>query len=778
MVRRSALSLDDLLEAIIAFTADLHADKPSPVAADEPSRRPDISSVARYTGVTTPETTANGPDGELVGGVALASGTDRAGAWLAFDGTGYVQLTDASDFLKVAATKRTIEMWVKATSTSGTQVLFESGDSTNGFGLKIDAGTLVFGVTSGGTPKTVSATYTSTDWHKVTAVYDGSTTNGTMTLYVDGSSVATDANVGFNSVGTTTDGAALGGTLGSDAFGGSTTGGSFTGSIDAVRVMNDAVAPLAMAVENTTYTYNERNQLVTEAITGGTTKTYYYNRNGENTEKDPDPQSQDYNVAIEEKSGQTVVSTERKEYDDFGRMTKWSKTDATGTVTEEHTYRGAGWERASTKVNGGDETRYLYDGDNVVGDLVGGAFTRQYVTPFLDENLSMTVQGETPATYFYSRDGLGSVRTLTDASQVVQNRYAYSAFGESYAPGTTVGVAQRYTFQGREASAVGGPMAYRNRSYSASLGRFGRRDFGLDGGNQFNFYAAMGGNAVNYWDPMGLELTGAARLEAEAQLSVYISRGNVPAFYRPINDADVDTVSANKGSDETLLRGKLWRSETVIGTRWYLACDDALIAEKQRILAEAAKIGQENRAIAAAWERARQAEIDKVLFELKVQKWSAIGVSGVSLAAAAAPLAAESGVVVLTETGQTFLQGGRVAGQAIVQGGRAVGQAIAKEAALDAQVVRGWLQPIMQSRLAWWAATTETGQATVGVGIGLVRGFFRQATANPLAPPQLYAPPPTNPSMPLMSPMVTGEWLGRLGGMTAREATTPDTPRR
>ena len=70
----------------------------------------------------------------------------------------------------------------------------------------------------------------------------------------------------------------------------------------------------------------------------------------------------------------------------------------------------------------GRRTKYLYDGDNVVGDLVSGAFTRQYVTPFLDENLSMTViGGEPPATYYYNRDGLGSVRNLTDASQVVQN---------------------------------------------------------------------------------------------------------------------------------------------------------------------------------------------------------------------------------------------------------------------------------------------------------------------------------------------------------------------
>ncbi len=35
----------------------------------------------------------------------------------------------------------------------------------------------------------------------------------------------------------------------------------------------------------------------------------------------------------------------------------------------------------------------LYDGDNVIVDLTDGNMTKFYVTPFLDQNLSLTVVG-------------------------------------------------------------------------------------------------------------------------------------------------------------------------------------------------------------------------------------------------------------------------------------------------------------------------------------------------------------------------------------------------
>jgi len=117
----------------------------------------------------------------------------------------------------------------------------------------------------------------------------------------------------------------------------------------------------------------------------------------------------------------------------------------------------------------------LYDNDNVVADLQSGAISKLYVTPFLDQNLSYT-NVATGASLYYSQDGLGSVRMMTDAGGAVVNAYDYDAFGSPYAPNTVEAVSQRYGYTGREKSAVGGPMYYRYRTYSSSVGRFGRRD--------------------------------------------------------------------------------------------------------------------------------------------------------------------------------------------------------------------------------------------------------------------------------------------------------------
>jgi len=131
--------------------------------------------------------------------------------------------------------------------------------------------------------------------------------------------------------------------------------------------------------------------------------------------------------------------------------------------------------------------------------MVAGTLDKQYVTPFLDQNLSMTTGGQT---YYYSQDGLGSVRTLTDSSGNAVNRYDYSGFGEVYAPGTTVGVEQRYTYTGRERSSVGGPMFYRNRYYATLLGRFMQRD-PIGHADGPNLYAYVSNSPISHIDPMG-----------------------------------------------------------------------------------------------------------------------------------------------------------------------------------------------------------------------------------------------------------------------------------
>ena len=74
-----------------------------------------------------------------------------------------------------------------------------------------------------------------------------------------------------------------------------------------------------------------------------------------------------------------------------------------------------------------------------------GSRNALYLTPGLDDNLSMTRSGNT---YYYMQDGLGSVRTIVDASENVTNWYDYRAFGVNLA--MTENVTSPYHFTARE----------------------------------------------------------------------------------------------------------------------------------------------------------------------------------------------------------------------------------------------------------------------------------------------------------------------------------------
>jgi len=111
--------------------------------------------------------------------------------------------------------------------------------------------------------------------------------------------------------------------------------------------------------------------------------------------------------------------------------------------------------------------------------------------------------GKTPhKTYYFTQDGLGSVRTLSDNSGTIKNKYDYSAFGEKYAPNTVEAVENRYTYTGRDRNPVSSTMYYRWRVYSAGVGRFVSRDpIGYEGG--INVYSYVGSSPMLYRDPFG-----------------------------------------------------------------------------------------------------------------------------------------------------------------------------------------------------------------------------------------------------------------------------------
>jgi len=226
----------------------------------------------------------------------------------------------------------------------------------------------------------------------------------------------------------------------------------------------------------TSYLYNTADQLTRESV-GATNTTYLYDANGSLTKKD---------------DGTNVHSYK---YDARNLMTDY---DGPGS-NNDSTYRyDAGGRRITKNVNG-SKTAYVYDFLNVVADYDGSnQLQATYVTPGLDDNLSVTCSG---STYAYLRDGIGSIRQLLSSDEALQNAYDYEAFGKSY--GTTAeNVTNRYRFTGREWDAESALYYYRFRAMAAGSGAFVRRDF-LSFSLRPNKYAYVHSNPVRFVDPSG-----------------------------------------------------------------------------------------------------------------------------------------------------------------------------------------------------------------------------------------------------------------------------------
>jgi RHS repeat-associated protein len=210
-------------------------------------------------------------------------------------------------------------------------------------------------------------------------------------------------------------------------------------------------------------------------------------------------------------------------FDYRNRMTGF---DGPGTANDaEYTFYPHHWTRHTKTVGAGTSavtTKFLWDGDNTVAEYdAADTNTATYVTPFLDQNLALTIPaGQADAgTYYYMQDGLGSVRNLLDASQTVKNRYDYEAFGQPFAPGTAEEVYNRFTFTGRRDDPESGLMFYRNRELCPTTGRLLARDRAgfpeprWRGGFVPTYevffgsvYAYVGSNPVRMVDPTGWKL--------------------------------------------------------------------------------------------------------------------------------------------------------------------------------------------------------------------------------------------------------------------------------
>jgi RHS repeat-associated protein len=146
------------------------------------------------------------------------------------------------------------------------------------------------------------------------------------------------------------------------------------------------------------------------------------------------------------------------------------------------------------------ETQYVYDaGGNLLAEAnSAGQVLRYYI---YGAGLTATVKGNTY--YVYHHDGTGHTVALTNASNEVINRYAYSPYGELL--GQQESFTQPFKYAGQVGIFTESENLYymRARYYDAEVGRFISEDPAgfVDGPN---LYAYVGGNPIMAVDPTGL----------------------------------------------------------------------------------------------------------------------------------------------------------------------------------------------------------------------------------------------------------------------------------
>lgn len=172
-----------------------------------------------------------------------------------------------------------------------------------------------------------------------------------------------------------------------------------------------------------------------------------------------------------------------------------------GVLTTTYGYDGLGHRVAKRRPGACCDEHYLYDGDDVLLDLVAldGSVAAEYTYyPGTDQVHSVFRNG---VRHYYAADRQGSVMAMVDAAGTVVNQYKYDSFGG--AESVSEGVANRLRWIGREWDADAGLYYVRARWYEPTLQRFISEDpIGLEGG--INMYAYSGNDPVNNKDPSGL----------------------------------------------------------------------------------------------------------------------------------------------------------------------------------------------------------------------------------------------------------------------------------
>jgi len=106
------------------------------------------------------------------GGASFSTDAKQGTHSISFDGVDdYLSVTPTGS-LSVLFSTKTVSLWFKANATSGTQVLFDEGGSTNGLAIRVNNGRLEVAAQDNQVTASVGVDSTSTEWTHVAVAFD------------------------------------------------------------------------------------------------------------------------------------------------------------------------------------------------------------------------------------------------------------------------------------------------------------------------------------------------------------------------------------------------------------------------------------------------------------------------------------------------------------------------------------------------------------------------------------------------------------------------------
>ena len=241
-------------------------------------------------------------------------------------------------------------------------------------------------------------------------------------------------------------------------------------------------------------TYNENNQLTDDG-----TYTYKYDVKGNMVEK-------------QHKTNNTITRYQWDVENQLVRVTKHETETAMPSEIITYAYDALG-RRIEKNINN-KITSYVYDSEDILMELSGeGSMEKFYVHGMgIDDPLAMlnrdTNDTNSFTSYYYHKDGMNSITSLTDEDGNEAEKYVYNAFGKMTVYDERDNKIEEsqlgnpYSFTGREHDSETGLHYHRARYYDPNIARWiSEEPLGIDGPNLY-WYALN--NPVLQTDPYGL----------------------------------------------------------------------------------------------------------------------------------------------------------------------------------------------------------------------------------------------------------------------------------